>query len=314
MSAACRDHYEAEHDSRKVRVMVAGDTHGDGEWAETLTKLAGRHGASAVIQVGDFGFWPRMATKSGRSHAEYYLGRINAACGRWDVAKWIFIDGNHDDHFSLAQKEVDLDGFKHLDPRVYYAPRGHRFEIAGVRFGALGGAVSLDAWAERSGYVFGGTPYQAGWDWFPTDEAPTLNDVTRLIDGGTLDVLLTHDSPFGVDLTRFEGFKGVLFEPEVMMAAKEARVFVAGAAVATHAPLLIHGHWHARHTSHLAVGDYACQVEGLASNSVNYGRDARAYLFLDLDPSAPEGQRVTVTDGRKRASLPSLQSTDNSEE
>lgn len=294
--------------------MVAGDTHGDGEWAETLTKLAGRHDASVVVQVGDFGFWPRMATKSGQSHAEYYLERIGAACARWGVDKWLFIDGNHDDHFSLAQKEIGLDGFKHLHPRVHYAPRGHRFEITGVRFGALGGAVSLDAWAEQGGYVFGGTPYQAGWDWFPKDETPTVNDVTRLVAGGDLDVLLAHDSPYGVDLTRFEGFKGIVFEPEVMAAVTEVRMFITGAALATHTPLLIHGHWHARHTSHLAVGDYVCQVEGLASNSRNYGRDGRAYLFLDLDPDAPEGQRATVTDGRKRMSLPSLQPLDNSEE
>lgn len=294
--------------------MAAGDTHGDGEWAETLTKLAGRHHASAIIQVGDFGYWPRMTTKSGRSHAAYYLERISDACARWGVGHWIFLDGNHDDHDSLAALEPDEDGFVRLCSRVHYAPRGHTFEIAGVRFGVLGGAVSLDAWAEQSGYEFGGTPYRPGWDWFPNREAPTVGDVTRLVEAGDLDVLLTHDSPAGVDLTRYEGFKGITFEPEVMAACNEVRMFVAGAAAATHAPLLIHGHWHARHTSFLAAGDYLCQVEGLASNSVNYGRDARAYLFLDLDPTAPEGQRVTVTDGRNRASLPSLQPVNQSEE
>lgn len=306
MSAVCRDNHESGRAARKVRVMVAGDTHGDGEWAETLTKLAGRHDATYVIQVGDFGYWPRMTTKSGRSHAAYYLERISNACTRWGVNGWIWIDGNHDDHYSLRLQVPDEDGFVHFGPQVRYAPRGHHFQIGGVRFGALGGAVSLDAWAEQAGVVFGGQPYRPGWDWFPADEAPVLKDVLRLVEAGELDVLLSHDSPAGVDLSRFEGFKGITFEPEVMAACNEVRMFIAGAAVATHAPLLVHGHWHARHTSVLAAGEYLCQVEGLASNIMNYGRDGRAFLFLDLDPTAPEGQRVTVTDGRKRDSLPSL--------
>lgn len=292
---------------------MAGDTHGDGEWAEALTKLAGRHGATVVLQVGDFGYWPRMTTNSGRSHADYYLNRIAVACERYGVTEWIVIDGNHDDHYSLGllAGAEGPDSLLRLGSHVRYAGRGCRFTIGGAAIGTLGGALSLDAWAEQYGYEFGGTPYRVGWNWFPSIEAPTLHDVKKLADDGPLQVLLTHDSPSGVDLRRFEGFKGVVFAPEVMASCNHVRDLVAAAAVATEAPLLIHGHWHARHSSTLEVGGHVCQVEGLASNSVNNGRDGRSYLFLDIGPL---GNRIVVTDGRRKAALPPLTSNETTED
>ncbi len=40
------------------RVLLAGDTHGNGRWVGHLCKLARRHGCEVILQLGDFGFWP----------------------------------------------------------------------------------------------------------------------------------------------------------------------------------------------------------------------------------------------------------------
>lgn len=291
-----------------MRVLVAGDTHGDTEWARSLTKVAGKRGASTVIQVGDFGYWPRMKTSSRRSHAEAFLGTISRSCEAFGVAEWIVLDGNHDDHDGLAERcayGLDDEGFASLWSHVRYAPRGHRFELGGARFGTLGGAVSLDAWIEQTGFDFGtGRRYRVGWDWFPDREAPKLSDVEHL---GTdpVDVLLAHEAPSAVDMSRFEGFRGIDIPVEALGKTAGARELVTLAATNTGCRVLIHGHWHSRLTTLAEFAGKACVVEGLASNSFNGGRDGRAYLFLDIGARSENGCiELNVTDGRHADTLP----------
>lgn len=41
-----------------VRLLVAGDWHGEIGWIGTCAKLARRHGCAGILQTGDFGLWP----------------------------------------------------------------------------------------------------------------------------------------------------------------------------------------------------------------------------------------------------------------
>lgn len=280
-----------------MRVMIAGDTHGDIEWCTNLTRIAGRYGVNRIIQVGDFGYWPRMETNSGRSHATALLEQISTACCRFGVSEWLVLDGNHEDHLELQARQDlrDEQGLVMLGERVRYIPRGRRFELAGVSFGALGGAVSLDALVEAAGYDFGSKPYEPGWNWFPELEAPNRADLVRL---GTepLDVLLTHEAPSGIDLDSHSGLCGIYVAPELAEQSEQVRRLISEAIVATRPRIVVHGHWHYRYSAILQVPGQECQVEGLASNSNRGGRDRRAYLFLDL-PSRD------ITDGRHAQKL-----------
>lgn len=287
-----------------MRVLIAGDTHGDIRWAAHLTSVAADHGASVVLQVGDFGFWPRM-DHNGQSHAEQFLGRISADCKAYGVQEWIVLDGNHDDHSELsliAGKGTDSDGLVPLAERIRYAPRGTRIALGGARIGMLGGAASIDAWLEHEGIVdFGGTPYRSGWNWFPAIEAPTAADVDLLAEGGDLDLLLSHDAPMQVDMRAYYGFRGLHIPPEIQARTDAVRDLVSEAAVRTRAPLIVHGHWHTRVRSVVEFPHGPCVVESLAANSARTGRDGRAYVFADL--FSPSEQGIRITDGRNASSM-----------
>jgi hypothetical protein len=261
--------------------MVLGDTHGDIQWCVEITRLAGAHGVQRILQVGDFGYWPRMMATAHASHAQLFLDQLDDACEDTGV-RWDVLDGNHDDHLALRlhleNLQPDDDGMIPLSRHVRYTPRGNSFTLAGVAFGSLGGAASIDALLEQAGVDFGRRPYREGWDWFPELECPTLADVARL--PAHVDVLLTHEAPLGIDLRHFNGFPNLLIPPEVQTVSDLPRCIVAEAIAATTPSLVIHGHWHGRNQGRL---DWAsCDVLGLAANSRRHGRDARSFAILDL--------------------------------
>ncbi|MGE0306865.1 MAG: metallophosphoesterase [Acidimicrobiia bacterium] len=128
------------------RVVIVGDTHGNTKWVKHLTHVAARSDCPVIIQVGDFGYFP--------DHCDgpRFLSMVDRACSANDVELW-FIDGNHDDHTSLAELEHG-----HVPVRVAehvtYLPRGTRLYLGGCALGFLGEAFSVD-WRDRT----------AGIDW-----------------------------------------------------------------------------------------------------------------------------------------------------
>jgi predicted phosphodiesterase len=270
-----------------VRVLVLGDTHGDSKWCVDVTRLAGELGVERILQVGDFGYWPNIEVDFAGGQrvmwADWFLGEISWACDQYGVAEWIVIDGNHDDHQALQtvlRQQPDDDGLQRLSSRVRYSPRGNSFMLAGMKFGTLGGAASIDALLEEWGVDFGRERYQRNVNWFPDLERPSMADAERLPE--SLDVLLAHEAPLEVDLRHLNGFPNICVPPEIQQLADEARLVVSAALHATRPKLLIHGHWHGRNRVRIEQKYLECEVVGLASNSRRNGRDERAYLILDL--------------------------------
>ena len=174
-----------------VKLLFAGDWHGDEDWAAEVLDHAAKEGVAWVVQVGDFGFgFYRLGddpTEPGdwapRCPFARHVSRLAAEAG----VPVVFIDGNHDNHVLLARlaehrDPVGAEGFVPVEDHLYWAPRGHRWEWDGVRFGALGGGYSADRRWRTKGLDF--------W----TEEVTTASDVTRL-GPGPLDVLVTHDGP-----------------------------------------------------------------------------------------------------------------------
>lgn len=252
-----------------MRILVAGDTHHNRDWCATLSKLARRHACPYVLQLGDFGFWPRWKNKRGKSTGESFLDGIADHAARNGV-EWVFIDGNHDDHASLRALVPDNDGFVTVRPHVRYAPRGLRWEWDSITFGALGGALTLDAVVEEP------SSYTRGLDWFPDLEQVTAADVDRL---GTeeLDVLVCHEVPDGVPL------RGWRAGHAVEMVGNQSRVELRHAVDATRPRLVLHGHWHLRLHAEITWADRLADVEGFAADIQG---DHRAWGVLDLDTLA----------------------------
>ena len=254
----------ATHGDDIGRVLIAGDTHGNTKWVEHLTDVAARSNCPVIIQVGDFGYFPE------HRDGPRFLSMIDRACEANGV-ELLFIDGNHDDHTSLAELEhghVPI----HVAEHVTYLPRGTRLHLGGCALGFLGGAFSVD-WRDRT----------AGIDWWHHEVTDT-DDVTRL---GTerLDVLIAHDAPSGVGL--LSSWK---LPAEDQVRADDVRALVGQAAMTTSPRLLVHGHWHHGYESELSWIDRAATERSGAltwgsTRVVGLGRDgdaARGWIVLDL--------------------------------
>ena len=81
------------------RIVVAGDWHGNEEWAVSVirrvpTLLAGQS-HRIILHLGDFGIWPDQA-------GLIYLEQVSKVLAEVDAELW-FVDGNHEDFSQLAR-------------------------------------------------------------------------------------------------------------------------------------------------------------------------------------------------------------------
>ena len=161
------------------RIIVAGDWHGNTDWAEHVIGRAGSLLAGEerkrILHLGDFGIWP------GIGGAEY-LDSVLGACFEHGVDLW-FVDGNHEDFTQLEAFRVS----EQDDKVVTWLPRGHRWEWHGRTWLALGGAVSVDRAVRVKGNL----------GWWPEEEI-TDEQEHAVIAGGPADVMVCHDCPAGV--------------------------------------------------------------------------------------------------------------------
>ena len=246
------------------RILLAGDTHGNGKWVGTLCKLASQHGCDAILQLGDFGYWPH--TDKGLR----FLDQVDWHAERYGINCLYWIDGNHENHEMLAGLEADEDGFVTIGEHCRYAPRGHRWRWGQVDFGALGGAFSMDHHYRVEGV-----------SWWP-NELLTDEDVARL-GQYPLDVLLCHDAPEGAPIRNFE------MRPDDALLCLQVRQRILQAVKATQPELVVHGHWHRRTSSELTwttnsdgkTPDLSTRVEGLAADKQG---DHRAWAVLEVNP------------------------------
>ncbi|GAA4032579.1 hypothetical protein GCM10023063_14820 [Arthrobacter methylotrophus] len=207
-------------------ILIAGDWHGRTSWMVMVLRKAARSGHRTVIHVGDLAvLWPAANDKDKFTKA---LARRLEEHG----LTLIFIDGNHDVHPKLRALPVNEEGFGVITDRLLYAPRGHRWQLGGVRFGALGGAYSVDRRTRKLN--------SSWWIGEETSEA----DVLRL-GHGSLDVLITHEVPAGIDVVpQIFGELPEFIERE----AYANRLLVRDAVRNTEPKLVFSGHWHQRRT------------------------------------------------------------------
>lgn len=248
------------------RLLVAGDIHGDRTHLQKLIRIAKEHDCQAILQVGDFGFWLH------RSDDARALRGISKALEKESIDLF-FIEGNHDSYDSLwGYDHPTNDGWPTISPRVYYAPRGSRWTWRGKRFLAVGSGVSMDKPSRLNREAKNGKPHTYWWP----QEALTDEQVELISNGGEVDVIVSHDCPLGASLDGTDAI-GEKTDPDSTDNRRRLRRIVDAAAP----QLLLHGHYHHRHS-----GGYmsyplgrVVRIEGLGMN----GMGEESYLILDVD-------------------------------
>ena len=146
--------------------LITGDIHNRFNWLNTLIN---KEKPDDIRCAGDFGYWPKFTDKH-----TFPLSYIKLGTAKY--LKWI--DGNHEDFWSLNQRESD-----EMEPGIIYMPRGSYDVLPdGRTILYMGGAASIDkAWRTM------------GIDWFP-EETITQKDLTDLPDI-KVDIIISHTCP-----------------------------------------------------------------------------------------------------------------------
>jgi hypothetical protein len=251
-----------------MRILLAGDWHGNRDFAADVFDLAVDEGCATVLQLGDFGLWP------GREDA--WLDHMQTQAARTAV-DLLWVDGNHENHDSLDawRSRAGPDGLVAMRERVRWASRGARWSWAGVRFGALGGAVSVDRFLRRAGH-----------NWWPQEMASQA-DVDRLGDE-RLDVLACHSAPTSYQAPR----KAIRLPADILADAATHRDLLDQAVRRTRPRQVLHGHYHLR--LHADLDGWS--IDGLAHDKGPLTlacavMELAAGRFLIRTPEAPGHRR-----------------------
>lgn len=229
------------------KLLLVGDSHGDGPFMKAAMELGAELEVAAVVQLGDFGFWPGSDFAEKRDNQAQALG----------LPLWV-IDGNHDSPAHYAP----FRGAPSLIPGLTHVPRGTIARLNGRYVGFLGGAVSIDS--DRR---------IPGRSWWP-EEVLTQAEVDTALQSQRdrrliqLDVALTHDAPIPPIYTPWK------HSPFVTRQLARQTFFFDQVLSGWKPKLHVHGHWHVQ---------YSCATEygvrhGLAAQRLS---DSTRVLYLD---------------------------------
>lgn len=106
-------------------LMIVGDIHSFFKVVEKYSVRAFNKDITAIIQVGDFGYYTQYVPLlfECKFHVPVY-----------------FIDGNHEQHNLL----LDLQDITEVHDNCFYVPRGSTMELDGRNIAFMGGASSVD--------------------------------------------------------------------------------------------------------------------------------------------------------------------------
>lgn len=239
-------------------IGIAGDWHGDQNWALARLQDFRASDVKLILHLGDFGIWQDVDGDS-------YLSTMNTALA--DNGQHILVTlGNHE-NYTMVGALVTITGgqfagwqFNPELPRILYATRGQRWEWEGVSFVSLGGANSIDRFTR-----------QEGINWW-SEEQISYGDVMRTADGGYADVFLSHDCPSGVPLFD-EGHDtqvvGAKWSEAALTYAAHSRESLRAAVDDVKPGVLFHGHYHHYLDLHTELTDW--NGEDYTLHSVSMG-------------------------------------------
>lgn len=185
-------------------ILILGDCHGRLDLVhQACIDAQAEYGIEAAIQVGDFGFFPKILHKF-----------LHEGPRRFPVPLHV-IDGNHEDHGWLKTCRADGTLATWQASNLFLHARGTVAAIGGLQIGFFGGALHADRRQEWAGQwkptANDGVPLNRRR--VPRDPAwanwVTEGDVERALAAFTAtppDILVTHSCPAGIGV----GMEGAL--------------------------------------------------------------------------------------------------------
>jgi predicted phosphodiesterase len=240
------------HKGDIMKILFAGDTHGNDHQIDWLYWKAVAVGADLIWVCGDFGYWPHY------EFGQEFLDKVTTNAEQTGIPLW-FVDGNHENHDLLDAYLAQQGNSEPIElaPHLYWTPRGMTVELDGVTFMSYGGAWSVD-WDRR-------TPHVTWWE----QELISPAHIASLPHDLNVDVLVTHEAPLANDCSSLS------YKDEYPVSVRQ-RQLVTLLAEKVGARHLFCGHHHTR-ASYKAATPQLTQVNVLAHD----GDQPSCYMLVN---------------------------------
>jgi calcineurin-like phosphoesterase family protein len=266
-----------------MKILFCGDTHANVNRILQVIHRAKDEGCDVIVQLGDFAYTG--------DHRSFFLQVASQELMHQGL-NIVWVEGNHD-NYDIMERELPISspafgpvvGMRWTAPRIFRAPRGHRWRWDDVSFLALGGAYSIDEDVRKPG---------RSWWW---QETITEGDV-RACGTGRCDVMITHDSPLEDPFHEVDPMERLLLNLKQDMKSRSNRQFLASVVRATRPSLLVHGHLH-RRFHHTFEGT---QVEGLSWDGDDIERQVMVW-----DTSVVAAKRESEASTRQGSASPATE-------
>lgn len=202
-----------------MRILIAGDTHGDRTNVASLLDHAYNNNCSKIMILGDFGYFEHIP-----QYPSFVKSISNEAVKSDIDIHWI--KGNHDNHEMLNR--LYGSNISTIAPNVIYHPNCSTWYWDGVKFGSMGGAYSIDK-AQRT----------IGYDWWVEEEISN-QDLYNSVNMGNVDILFSHDCPLNGNVSDYCDFT---LNANSLENARKLQYVVDN----VKPYLLFHGHFHLRY-------------------------------------------------------------------
>jgi hypothetical protein len=248
-----------------VKLMIAGDWHGNYSWARKALWIANKRGVDTIVQLGDFGYWPNRGRPNDLEADPGFVNGLAAELRRYGGMRLFWVDGNHENHDMLnpgSGSEV-----------IQHLPRGFRWQWWGKTWMSVGGGVSVDKkWRKQ------------GVSWFP-EETLTPEQFEYCLRDGTVDIIVSHDCPDKVAIPGIHGQEKTgdvpsLFPPEAIAESEAHRALLGQIVDHTHTRRVFHGHYHRRYNG---AREPDTRIIGLAEDASQMNHNTLTLVPGDLE-------------------------------
>ncbi len=248
-------------------VLILGDCHA--QWDKLIAAIAAgvsRHGASTIIQVGDFGFFPML------------FPRLEERLSQRPFPVPVHvIEGNHDDHAWLWGQHADGAFARWAAWNLIVHRRGEVAAIEGISTGFLGGALHADRNQE-------GSTAKATTCWVMDREA---DRAAVAFDTASVDLVVTHSCPHSIGI----GMRGAAelfiaveryirargFDPGPFEDCGEPGLSRLYSRLAHRPRSWVYGHFHTHRVARVGTTEFRC----VGSSDGSDGRSPSAGHLLD---------------------------------
>jgi len=227
-------------------IGVAGDWHGDLDWALKALDVLAKESISKIIHLGDFGILPDAL---GAEYIKFVSERLVR-----NKQELYVVPGNHEDYVQINSTPFSDDGTQLFAPNLAFLPRNFRWTWGGHKFVVLGGANSINYESL--------TPNVSWW----REEAITLGDLYNVANDGEADVMFAHEAPSGV----VPELSPSGWTYKALAYAEESSALMLQAMHSVKPALFMHGHYHKYYDKQAIFNDglaeYSSRIVGLDMN------------------------------------------------